>query len=844
MKQELWLSFRLAVRELRGGLSGFYVLIACIMLGVAAITTVGILSSAFRDGLVAKGRVILGGDMSFSLVHQKPSREQGDFIARFGATSHIVTMRSIARLENGKRSVLVGVKGVDRNYPLVGTFAVKGGGDLASLLHQGKSALVDQLLLQRLLLSVGDSFLLGTVKIKVAGVIAKEPDRLSGRLNFGPRVLISNATLAQTGLVQPGSLIRYSLRLKVPPTQEMSLAQIKKQIKQRFPQAGFSVLDYTNPTPQMKRATDRFGQFLALLSLAALFIGGVGVANAVGAHISGKRETIATFKSLGASSRVIFMIYLSQILLLAALGIVLGLVLGTITPYVISFFIGGALPVKLQLELPWDVLGLSTLYGFLVALIFMLWPLGSARRIKAAELYRAQVTTGSIGPGWPVIFLVAFCIALLTIVVIWVSPVKVISIYVCLAFALLYAFFAGLGRLLQWGFQHLPRPRNTELALVRASLSSPIPLVRTLILSLGIGLSLLMTVSMVQSSLMAELKTGLPDNAPNFFVLDIDKSDLQKFRQIATRTAPGILINEAPMLRGRLIELAGKPAGKVKASPNAQWVLRGDRGLTFSQTVPKGSVLTKGKWWPKNYDGPPLVSFEEKIAKGLGLKLGDMITVNVLGRDIEAKISSFREVKWESLSINFVMAFSPNTLENAPYKLLATLALKDRNDVEREGRLISELVTVLPDITPVPVREALAAVEGILKQLLKAVRAANLVLLLVGAIALAGALAATHAQRVRDTVIFKVLGATRKRILIVHLLEYTLLALLSIWISLAFGVMAAYAIVHFAMEIDFSFSLVGLLEMIALVFLLILPLGLIGSWRILGQKSTVYLRQA
>jgi putative ABC transport system permease protein len=841
------LAIRLAVRELRGGLGGFYVLIICIMLGVMAITTVGVLSSALRAGLGEQGRVLLGGDISFSLVHQAPTAIQRNFISRFGHISEIATLRSIARPIEGRRTVLVDIKAVDKAYPLTGDVLVRHEGRLDWHLQQGNTALVDPLLLERLGIKIGDRFSLGEAKIRVTGTIAQEPDRLSGRLNFGPRVLMSRRTLLQTGLWQPGSLIRFDLRLLLNEQEGRGFEKIQsviKEVKQQFPQAGFRIRDRSNPSPGIRRAIDRFAQFLMLVSLAALFIGGVGVANAVNSHIANKREVIATFKSLGASGRLIFLTYFVQIVMLAALGIALGLVLGLAFPSLLNLVIASALPVKLSFGLPLGILLLATIYGFLVALIFMLWPLGGARKIRAAELYRAQISLKGANPGWGIVMLTILLVLLLGATTVLTSHIRFVSLYACFGFSVVYFAFYGLAALFKWTIRRLPRPQNIQLAMARASLAGPTPLMRTIVMSLGIGLSLLVTVSLVQNSFVAELASGLPREAPNFFVLDIDKKDLSRFKKIAVDNAPGLRLNEAPMLRGRVTRLAGIPVENVNPAPNVEWVLRGDRGLTFADEIPKGSVLTKGSWWSKDYDGPPLVSFEEKIAKGLGLSLGDKVTVNVLGRDIEAEIANLRRVKWESLSINFVMIFSPNTLQNAPYKLLATLTLRDRNNVQEEARLISGLVSALPDITPIAVREALAAIDGVLQRILTAVRVANLVLLLVGAIALAGAMAATHNNRVRETVIFKVLGATRKRILTVHLIEYLLLAVLSAVIALLFGGAAAYAIVTYGMEMTFSFSWRVLLEIIVLVLVLILPLGLMGTWRILGQSSTKYLRQS
>ncbi|MCF6200440.1 MAG: FtsX-like permease family protein [Hyphomicrobiaceae bacterium] len=848
---DLKLAHRLALRELRGGLSGFYVLVICIMLGVMAITTVGVLSTALRAGLGEQGRVLLGGDLSFGLIHRPLKAEQRTYLRGFGRTSSIANLRSMSRRVDGSRAVLVDVKAVDQAWPLIGKVVLGNASPFAGQLQAGDTAIVDALLLQRLGLKIGERFVLGVRQITIADTLEVEPDRLSGRLNFGPRVLISKQTLARTGLVQPGSLVRYTQRLLLDEKFEdgkKGLAAIKKKVKEKFPQAGFNVLDRTNPTPGITRAINRLSQFLALISLAALFIGGVGVANGVASHMGKKRTTIATFKSLGASGRLIFSIYLLQILMLAGLGIVSGLLLGLVIPPLLNLFLADSLPVQLQFGLPLGAVGLATLYGVLVAMLFALWPLGSARTIRAAELYRAHISSKASRPGRGIILLMAALLLVLAFVTILTSNVRLISLAVCVAFISIYMVFLGVARLTKWALVKAPRPANPQLAMVRASLTGPTPLLRTIMLSLGVGLTLLVTVSLVQHSLSAELENGLPSDAPNFFVLDIDKSDIEQFKNITTKLAPGAKINTAPMLRGRLIELAGLSVEKVKPARGSAWVLRGDRGLTFADTLPKGSELVKGKWWPKNYDGEPLVSFEAKIAKGLGLKMGDTVVVNVLGRDIKARIANLRRVKWESLSINFVMTFSSNTLKAAPYKLLSTITLpersSDKEDVAIEGQLISKLVSALPDITPIAVREVLAAIDKVLVGVLMAVKVANLVLLLVGAVALAGAMAATHNARLRETVIFKVLGATRKWILTVHLLEYLALSALAIAVSLALGSLLAFLIVTYAMELPFAFSGTVAASIIALVLALILPLGLLGSWRILGQSSTRHLREA
>lgn len=844
MSYETGLAFRLARRELRSGLAGFRVLVASIMLGVAAITSIGMLTSALRHGLGEQGRLLLGGDLSFALAQRRADAAERALLQEFGRTSEIASLRSLARLADNSRTALVDVKAVDAAYPLVGEVVLRGDDRLGDLLFRGMDAVVDPILMERLGLKVGDSFRLGKADVRVAGALALEPDRLSGQLNFGPRVLVSHATLEATGLVQPGSLIRWTINVLLrDASTQRDIAVVEAAVRKRFPQAGFGVRDRTSPSPSVSRAIDRFSQFLTLIGLAALFIGGVGVANAVTSHIARRRQVIATFKSLGASSRLVVLVYLAQVLLLTAGGIVAGLVIGTLLPPVVYLLLAPQLPISLSFGMPLGEMLLAALYGLLVALVFTLWPLDAARRIRAAELYRSEVASASPRPTRAMLAVMGVLLVLLVVVIVATSPMKRLSLYATLAFLGLYAGFRLLAALVRHGAQLLPRSRRPELSLARAALASPSPLVRTVVQSLGIGLSLLMAVLLVEASLTAELATGLPAEAPSFFVLDVDKRDAEGFRHIAEAASPGIRVEMAPMLRGRLVELAGRPVEQVKPAPDVEWVLRGDRGLTFADELPSGSKLVAGAWWPKDYDGPPLVSFEEGAARGLGLRLGDKLTVNVLGRDIEATIANLRQVRWESLSLNFVMLFSPNTLRDAPYKLLATLTLKRGDGVDVEGRLVSRIAAAFPAVTPIAVREALAAVDGVIQRIVTAIELASLVVLLAGALALAGAFAASHQQRLGEAVIFKVLGATRRRILAAHALEYLALAAISAIVAAGFGSLAAWAVVVGLMKLEFAFSWPAIGEVLLVVLLLVLPLGLYRTWRILGHNSSAELRR-
>jgi len=417
-----------------------------------------------------------------------------------------------------------------------------------------------------------------------------------------------------------------------------------------------------------------------------------------------------------------------------------------------------------------------------------------------------------------------------------------LALYYCLWVVGVFAVFLGLGSGLTWVARRVPRPRRPELALAIGNLGAPGGLTRAVVLSLGAGLSLLVTVALVDRSIVAELTDRMPDESPNYFILDLKRDESAAFEALVRQEFPSAKVQHAPMLRGRLVKLGDRPVEEVKAPPEVQWVLTGDRGLSHSATVPEGSKVVAGTWWPTDYAGEPLVSMEGDIAKKLGLKLGDSVTVNILGRNVTARIANLREVKWENLALNFVLVFSPNTLVGAPHNLLATVTLPKDASLAAEAKFARDLGRAFPATTAVRVKDAIDAFSAIFNRVMVAVRAAGSVTLLAGALVLAGALATAQRRRIKQAVILKTLGATRRRILLSHSLEYLILALLTSLIALLIGSLAAWITVSRVMDFSFTFSGQAAAEAMVLAIILVALFGGYGTWRILKAPPVPYLR--
>jgi putative ABC transport system permease protein len=840
-----WLSPRYALRELRGGLRGFYVFIACIALGVMAISGVGSVAASLGDGLAREGRNLLGGDVAFVLFQREAKPAELAFLRSRGQVSLAATMRGMARAADG-RLALVEMKAVDSAYPMLGELTLEPAVPIHDLLAERDGAFgaaADPTLLARLDLTVGDKVTIGDASFQIRSAVTAEPDKLSGGIGFGPRFLISDTGLRATGLLQPGSLVRWSYRVKLPDNaaDESALAALIDEQRQAAPEAGWEVRSRANASPQLERTINRFTQFLTLVGLAALLVGGVGVANAVKAHIDRRLDVIAAFKALGATGRDVFSIYLTQVIMLAGLGSVIGLAAGAALPFVIVGLFGKLLPLPVVPALHGSELALSLVYGLLTALAFGLWPLGRVHDVPVAALFREAVVTEWHRPRWRYLALMALVIALLVAVVIGLAYDKRIAgvfvVSAALVFALLRAIAGGVMALAR----KMPRTRFTMLRLAISNIHRPGALTPSVVLSLGLGLAVLVTITQIDGNLRRQFLAALPEHAPSFYFIDIPSSEADRFTAFLKKTEPQSTIEDVPMLRGRIVSARGVRAEELNPSTDSEWVLQSDRGLTYTGEIPKGSKIVEGEWWGADYSGPPLVSIEKKIADGLRLTLGDEIVVNVLGRDIHGHIGNMRNIDWQGLGINFVLVFSPNAFKGAPHSHVATLTETHPN-ANDDARIIKQVADAFPMVTSVRVREVMETIGSVVTNLALAIRGASAVTLISAILVLGGALAAGHRHRVYDAVILKTLGATRARLLAAYALEYLMIGLATAVFGVIAGSVAAYFIVTRLMTLSFVWEAGSAAFVVLAALIVTAGLGLAGTLLALNQKPASVLR--
>lgn len=831
------LSWRLARRELRGGLRGFVIFVACLALGVAAIAGAGSMDAALRRAMAEDSRALLGGDVELQRSYRPADADELAFLRQWGQITTTRELRAMAIAED--RRTLVEIKAVDGLYPLFGKLELAPSADLEQ--KDGLwGAAVDANLLDRLGLKIGDALTIGQTRYQIRATIVKEPDRIATPFSLGPRLLLDQAALDSSGLVQPGSLIRQAVLIALAPGR--SLEEFRTALNQRFPTAGWLFRGSADAAPGVKRFLDNLTLFLTLVGLTALLVGGIGVANAVRAFLDGRVTTIATLKCLGASRRLIVWIYVWQIAFLAGLGIVLGLAVGAALPFGVSAVWGDHLPVVARLSVYPQPLALAATFGLLTALAFATWPLARAGQIPAATLFRDLVAPGAAKIGGRALAVIALAgLALAALAVVTAADRRLAIGFVGGAGFALVAFTvmgAGLVKLAKATARSLARrasPLSLRLAL--SSLHRPGNPTKGVVLSLGLGLTVLVAVALIQANLSHQLSERLPREAPTFFFIDIQPDQAEAFDRIVAQSG-GRLERRAAMVRGRITQLNGVAVENVMIAPDAQWAIKGDRGLTSADVQPADSQLVAGAWWPRDYSGPPLVSLDAGIAKGFGLTVGQTVSINVLGREITVTIASLREINWSNLSMNFTFILSPNALAGAPHTDIATVFAPS----DREFAVERAVTDALPGISSIRVKEALDSVRSVAEEAALAIRAAAAITLAAGALVLAGAISAGQARRIREAVLLKVLGARRIDLLRALLLEYVLLGAATGLLAGVLGSVAAWAVDLQVLHADWLFQIAPVAGVVLGGIAAVAAVGLAGTAQALSTRPAPWLR--
>ncbi len=828
-------AWRIARRDLNARFKGLRLLLVCIFLGTAALAAIGSLTAAIERELAANGQAFLGGDVQIELWQRSLNEEERAALEELGTVSAGTRLQAMARKDDV--AAPIELKAVDRAYPLYGRLILDDGREATA--PTGNEAYLAPGAADRLGVDRGDAFLIGTERLTVSGIIEDEPDRLGEGFQLGPTIIVAEDLPERAGLLAPGAM--YQSKTRVALETPRKLESVEEELEARFPDAGFDIDTADRAAPGTDRFVERMSEFLTLVGLAALVIAGIGIGGGVSSYLDARRQSVATLKVLGADSRDISRIYAMQILAASAVGSLAGLAVGVAIVPILASALEGLLPVNTGFVIDPGALLLAATYGLLVALVFAAPPLMRARHFPAMALMRARVSP--LARDKSAALVVAAGLAAIVVLALSTSTRPFLAAGFLAGAAVVLGLLALLGWLIRRGAASLPRPQSPIARAALANIHRPGSSTGALVTALGFGLAAFVLLAAIQSSIDGNIESRVPAQAPDYFVLDVPRDREADFRAMVSQTDPEAQVRAVAALRGSVLAF-GSEGNMTRTStleeiPDGAWALRGERGLTYSEQVPDGNVVSQGDWWGPMYEGEALVSIDEDFAQAAGLEIGDKLVFGVLGAEIETRIANTRRIDWESMGFNYVFVLSPNALRDTPHNLAATVELTEGTPT---GPLLQSLVREFPSTSVIEVGGVLQQARTILEQVGLATLAAASVAVLAGLAVLLGAIAAARASRTYDTVVLRVLGADRGQVLKMQLAEYALLAGALAVVALGLGSLTAWLVVTQLFEFDWLpdwgevFAVLGLGLAVVLVF----AVG--GSLPLLRAKPAQALR--
>ncbi|HTI86822.1 MAG TPA: FtsX-like permease family protein [Alphaproteobacteria bacterium] len=833
------LAARFARRDLRGAALSFRFLSLCLTLGVAAIAAVGVFAAAVEEGLLRDGRALLGGDLEFRVIQRAANPDEREALDRLGTVSHVMTMRAMAEAKGTPKRVLIELKSVDHAYPLAGTVGLDPAMDLGQALAPQDGvfgAVAASGFGSRLGIDVGDRFTVGKATFELRAILQSEPDRGADALSFGPRVMVSEAGIESTGLVRPGSMIRHGYRLALT---DRTPDQAAQTFAEEFPKSGFRPRSLAEATPQAKTQVERVRVFLTLVGFASLLVGGIGVAQSVQSHLTQKRPTIAILKSLGASSALIGRTYAVEVATMAAIGIVAGLALGAVCAIVAAEVAGDLLPLAFTARAVVEPLASAALAGILATFAFTVPPLARARAVSPAILLRGETDGDGRRTPWTAWPWAAAALVMLIAIFALEAPDRRIVLYAAVGTLAAAAILVGLGvavrRIGGALHEHLAASGtgDTRLRLALANLARPGSATVPVTIALGLAMTLFVSLVEVESNMRREIEERIPDRAPAYFFIDIPPEDGRTFDSAVWSVRGAEAIERRPMVRGRIVAVNDTPIERVNIAPGARWVADGDRGLTVAPMPPTGTHIVAGEWWPSDYSGPPLISFDARAAQGFGVGVGDTLTLNILGREITGRIANLRAIDWTSFGVNFAMMLSPGALDGAPMSDIAAVYTTP----DAEDAVADAVADKLPAVTAIRVREVLDSAISLLTRIAGATETVAAAAVAAGLLVLIGALAAARRAQLYETAVLRAVGASRATIIGIAAIEHAIIGLVAVIAAAILGTVAAWAAVRYAIGMEWSFAPLPALIAILATMAATGAFGAAAAWRLLAVPA-------
>jgi putative ABC transport system permease protein len=848
---------RIWVRESRGGLARLLFFGACLALGVAAVVAVAGFTQALREGVRREARALLAADLVVSGRNGLAEEIDAELASRPGLvvtrSRELSTMVSVPPDETSNTgpgpSLLVQLKALDGPYPHYGELVLDpplAPGESLGQRLGADGAVVGPELAERLGVALGDAIAIGGERFRVRGRVLEEPDRSGFGMFFGPRVFVSGAGLDRTPLEGFGSRVNHRRLVRMPEgTTGAEVSRLERDLEQIERETGVNirVRNRADDSPGLGRGFERVESFLGLVALLSLWIGGLGVAQAVRSWISGRMQAVAVQKCLGMRPREVLASYLGQVAVLGFLASAFGAALGVAVQVVVPPLLEGLLPVD-ALD-PWQPLAIlrGLLLGAGVAFFFSVVPLVGVLAVPPARVLRSDAEPLPTSRGVRVVAGLVLAAGVLA-----TAAVQADSLWLGAQFtggmAIVALVLVAGARGVMWLVSRMPRTAVRSVALRHglAALGRPGSGTVGAVVAQGVGVVVVLAMFLVESQLSHELTTAVPDDAPSAFLVDIQPHQWEGVRALLDEEG-GRNVVAAPVVTARLSAIDGRAVAEIARERQQDarggrptWVLTREQRLTWMDELPEDNRVVTGELWgrPDEWEA----SLEQDFAEDLGVGLGALLEFDVQGVPVELRVTSIRTVEWRTFGINFFVVVEPGSLEGAPGYRVATVQVPEG----REARVQDRLAAAYPNVTLLDVRDLLERVVAILEQVGLGVRALGGFTVVAGILILFGAIGTSSLRRGRETALLKTIGLTRGGVATLYAVEYALVGLLAGVVGSVGGTALAWGVVTQGLELTWRTDPVPLLVAVLASVALSVAAGVGASLRALAQRPLAALR--
>jgi putative ABC transport system permease protein len=846
--RSVWAAIRVGLKDMRGDLRRFGLLVACLAVGTALIAGVSSVGATIREAVEKDAALIMGGDIELSRADRPAIGDELALMSTFGRVSAVVDTN--VRAELGDRDAFIDLISVNQAYPLLGQVgslelpAEQSAYEFLATRDGLPGALVGALVLDQLGIAIGDTFNLGGTTFQARGTLTSLPDSAVRGFRLGlPTVITTDALANLSDRTSPlpglGTWFRYKILLEGRTAEEG-----KEAAEAALAEAGWTVRSARDGLGPMVRYYDLFMQFLTIVGLASLLIGGVSVWTGISAYIAERGNVIAVLRSMGAGRSRIFIHFAAQVATLAAIGVGIGLLVGASIALLALPAVAQAVGIALQPTLHLQPLAIAAGVGLLTAFAFSYVPLVQAQSFSPVLLFRSKGLAAPpvdwrkfIGSVAVLPLLVAIAL-FFWLAVLMTNDALLVAAFAAVSLATVILFRLAIW-LASWALASMPEPKNRLLRHALRDISGSGSNAPAVVVSVGLALAMLVVVLALEVNLRNEYLGASVFDAPTLVASDLFPDEVETLHALRAEGGDITAFTATPMLRGSLAAVRGTPVSALRTrGPEALFFLSGEVPLTFRQELPATSKVVAGQWWPANYEGPPLVSLHESLRSGLDVNIGDEVTFDIFGEAVSATVANFRDYSWQG-GIDFLATFSPGVLEVYPSTLLgAVTAAKGREDaVERN------LATVVPDIRFIAIGQTLELITTALSQLSLAASLVGGLAVSNGLLVLIGSLATGRRQRQADAVITKVLGATRFEVIAVSVLHFVILATFAALLATPLGILLAWVLTLVMLDVEFTlnFATISAVDLGAIAIT-----GLLGAttiFKVLSVRPAHLLRE-